>query len=297
MRYVFFLLCSSFFSLVAEDRSSSSPYLTGDTFRFFCEFSFDEVDISMDPQQVKSGDLIYVHPDYLSEFVSRVHPRIVSHYCLITHNSDFLMPCFGRKACPLMKYLDDEKLIAWFGFNVDESKHPKLHTIPLGTANNYLGYGNKTVICKVQGLLPQLERNILLYSNFSKYTYPKERRVVSNFFKDKEYCTHSNLKDFEEYLRDLAQSKFVLSPRGYCEDCFRTWESILMGAIPIVKKSPLDSIFEGLPVLIIEDWNEISEEFLLEKYEEMKNTSYQMEKAYIFYWMDFIRSYSEPYRN
>ena len=70
-----------------------------------------------------------------------------------------------------------------------------------------------------------------------------------------------------EYWKDLKRSKFVLSPPGRGEDCFRTWEAILFGAIPIVRNSTgMWPLFKKSPVFVIndsDDLNEITEETLL----------------------------------
>jgi hypothetical protein len=64
-------------------------------------------------------------------------------------------------------------------------------------------------------------------------------------------------------LYAYSQVAFVLSPHGRGLDCYRTWEALLMGAIPIVKRSPLDPLFDGLPVVIVDDWSEITESALV----------------------------------
>ncbi len=64
---------------------------------------------------------------------------------------------------------------------------------------------------------------------------------------------------------------------------------MIQGAIPIVIASPLDPLFEDLPILIVHDWSEISESFLNEKYEEMRGKSYKWEKLYGEYWLGKIR--------
>ncbi len=40
---------------------------------------------------------------------------------------------------------------------------------------------------------------------------------------------------------------------GFGEDCHRTWESILLGAIPIVRESLIRPLFEDAPVMVLED--------------------------------------------
>jgi len=120
-------------------------------------------------------------------------------------------------------------------------------------------------------------------------TYPIERQKVFDMFTDKHYCLTASNRNFEEYLTDLKSSCFVLSPRGNGLDTHRTYESILMGAIPIVRTSELDSLFENLPVLIVQSWEMITEEFLLEKYEEISKKEYCLDKLYSSYWKEVLK--------
>jgi hypothetical protein len=41
---------------------------------------------------------------------------------------------------------------------------------------------------------------------------------------------------FDEFLEDLATHKFVLCPTGNGLDCYRTLETIYMGAVPIMER-------------------------------------------------------------
>ena len=72
-------------------------------------------------------------------------------------------------------------------------------------------------------------------------------------------------------------------------DCHRTWEALLLGSIPIVKTSTLDPLFEDLPVLIVNDWSELMQDFLTTQYEQMSKKLYNTEKIYAQYWIDKIK--------
>ena len=61
-----------------------------------------------------------------------------------------------------------------------------------------------------------------------------------------------------------------------------------MGAIPIVKSSASDSLFDGLPVLIISNWHEVTEELLQKKYKEIGTRPIQAEKLTLDYWLKQI---------
>ena len=63
-----------------------------------------------------------------------------------------------------------------------------------------------------------------------------------------------------------------------------------MGSIPIVKTSTLDPLFIDLPVLIVQDWEDVTEEFLLYHYEAMQRKTYNMQKIYINYWLTCIKN-------
>jgi hypothetical protein len=63
-----------------------------------------------------------------------------------------------------------------------------------------------------------------------------------------------------------------------------------MGSIPIVKYEKTHHLFEDLPILFIDDWNEVNEDFLNEKYEEIINKDWNIDKLKIGYWTDFIKN-------
>ena len=69
----------------------------------------------------------------------------------------------------------------------------------------------------------------------------------------------------ENYLQKLKKIRFVISPHGNGLDAHSTWEALMCGCIPIVPSSPLNKIYKNLPVWIVEDWNEITEESTVKK--------------------------------
>jgi hypothetical protein len=99
----------------------------------------------------------------------------------------------------------------------------------------------------------------------------------------------SSLADI--YERNMKYP-FWLSPRGMGIDCHRTWEAIYLGRIPIVLTSELDPLYEELPVLILDDWNQINEEFLRKSYNDImdkrKRREYNYDKLKMSYWRNIV---------
>jgi hypothetical protein len=271
-------------------RLSSYPYLAGDTFRALAQFFIDELQIPFDPEDVRDGDIIFLKTTLLEWFCTVIHPRIKAHYILLSHNSDEAAP---NKFSAI---LDDEKLIAWFAQNVDLKYHPKLFPIPIGLSNQYWPIGNTRILDALIPQVPHLKKDKLLYLNCSNHTNPSKRGEVYRIFNNKKYCYKASRKNWQDYLIELGQSKFVLSPHGNGLDCCRTWETLYMGSIPIVKTSSLDSLYADLPVIIVNDWNEVTEEFLNKKWEEMKDLTFNIEKIYADWWLNQIKELQQKYK-
>src|SRR3990167_7053137 len=252
--YVFFHSLTAFNFGSFSNNSSDLFYISREN---FTKISDVAISFTTDPNSIEENCVIFVNAAYLENFFNKIYPNIKNRFILITHGSDLSMP--GK----YFYALENDKLIAWFAQNA-ESTHPKLHPIPIGMGYSFYNC-DTTILNRVKNM--HLPKKHLLYMNFNKGTH-KERYKVFDIFKNKAYCYQPQRVEFHKYLNDLASSYFVLSPQGTGLDCFRTWEALYMGAIPIVKSSSLNPLYDDLPVLVIEDWNCLTEEYLVEKYKE-----------------------------
>ena len=266
----------------SNQRISSDPYITGDTFRAQCDWIIDETVTTFDPALVCEGDILFLNANWCAFFFEKVHPQIEVPYILVTHNSVFHAP--GKYE----QYLNDPTLVAWFAKNTMIA-HPKMHPLPLGMANKYWPHGNTNIVDEVRNQLVDRKKEILLYVNFDTNTNPT-RLEIFNYFAQQSFSHVEKAKPFNAYLYDLALSKFVISPPGASLDCHRIWEALLMECIPVVLHSPLDFLLHDLPVLIINDWQEVTEAFLNQKYEEMQSCRYNKEKIFAHYWIEQMRN-------
>lgn len=268
-----------------EDRPSTFPYLSGDAFRQACDFIIDETKIPFNPHAVCDGATIFVNADCLDYFFSVIHPTIKARYILVTHNSDRGVPG------DYTSFLDDTSLVAWFGQN-STIDHPKVFPIPIGISNKHWFNGDPQVIEKIAKQSHRKQH--LLYMNFIVQTNPGKRASVRDYFLQATFCYSRSNQPHETYLQDIAESQFVVSPEGNGIDCVRTWEALLLGSIPIVKHSSIDLLFKDLPVLLIDDWSQVTEQFLHQAYEAMTQESYNMQKLYAPYWLDQIYALQAP---
>ncbi len=260
------------------------PFVSGDAFRSISDHIYDETHMQFDPTKVQIGDVIFVKGDYLDEFFATYHKNIANPYILISHNADQEVP-IGMEV-----YLNDDKLLVWFAQNVVK-KHEKLIPIPIGIENRYWNSKkHKSMLAKRQQIKNSLKHN-LLYMNFVLATHKDEREMVKEMFENKTYCKAAFNLPFSDYYQDVVSSDFILCPRGNGIDCHRTWECLYLGSFPVVKSSAMDGLFEDLPVVLIKDWEEVTEELLKKKYQEFASKKFHMEKIFFDYWKFLVQKH------
>lgn len=220
--------------------------------------------------------IIYCKLDHINDLFAAVEKSPYKHI-LITGNSDQLIDkaLYSKKP---------KNIVWWFGVNVNVWDF-YLIPFPIGLERFY-GGGNSWDATIIDEQLKK-EKNIknLVYFNCTLNNNP-ERNEMYNHFKDSPFVTHSQRVPFDQYVEDIYSHSFCLSPAGAsgCLDCHRTWESIYLGTIPIVKRSMVSEYFSDLPILIYDDLSELTEEYLLEKLEEYKARDFSYNKADLRWW-------------
>ena len=177
----------------------------------------------------------------------------------------------------------------WYGTN-NESSDTRIISIPLGMQTNCRPDCIDIMADVVQE--PKLDIN-QVYMNFNINTCPRERQYVYNLFKNKDWVEEGTIENTlvsrTNFLREIKSHQFVLCPRGNGIETHRLWETLYMGSIPIVKKDIGYEDFYDLPICFIDDWVDITEEFLLKEKNRIVNTVYCLDKLKISYWIEKIK--------
>ena len=139
--------------------------------------------------------------------------------------------------------------------------HPSIEHIPLGVSD-------KCEIWKREG---KNEKDILCYVNFGLYEHTNEiqfmnvkyaRKACRDWFSTTSFATLKNNLSMDEFMNDLSTSKFVVCPPGFGIDTHRFYEAVWMGAIPIVLSSALDDMYKKFGALIVDKWEDVTEQLL-----------------------------------
>ena len=215
--------------------------------------------------------------EYLNDFYDKIVKLINTKFVLITHYGD-------GEAGLNHKILNHPLLIKWYGQNMSIISD-KTEGIPIGLENKYWERTKVEVInnyCKNS-------KNKLLYLNFSLNSNPNRSKIMDVLLKNG--FTKNNKLPWSEYIKDMSNYKFSISPKGNGADCHRTWECLYLGVIPIVEKSKHISYFNDLPILFVDDYNCISIEYLNQVYKDFKLRKFNLDKLDLCYWDKKIKEH------
>jgi len=157
----------------------------------------------------------------------------------------------------------------------------KYNIIPIGFRSDYEVKHSYIINEK----LINREKEHLLFMCFSIITNIKERLPCWEYLIEKPFVHYEprqryNLEGIEGqrscgitpipiFMEHLHKSIFCVCPEGAGIDTHRFYESLYLDSIPIVKKGKLDKLYNQFPCVIIDNWDDITYEFLIDIKEEM----------------------------
>jgi hypothetical protein len=248
----------------------------------------------------------------LSIFMRHHAPKIDKKIIIVTNDSDFSAPVFEKPVGAsdyiakdeIMNFINSDYCVHLFAQNCTLN-HPKVTPIPIGM--DYHTFTINAPPLKQEVLLnsiksfgsPFYERIIKCYGNYhfgiqGKYYTSERIDCLTNV--DKSLCFYEpTMVSRDITWRNQTNYAFVLSPAGGGYDCHRTWEALILGCIPIVKRfnHPFEKLFEHLPVLMVDNWSDITQILLDNTIEEFKNRKFNYKKLTLEYWKNLIFSFKE----
>jgi hypothetical protein len=89
-----------------------------------------------------------------------------------------------------------------------------------------------------------------------------------------------------------ALCMFVISPEGAGIDCHRTWEAILLGCVPVVKKSKFSVLLNNLPVVMLDDWSEFNSDQMIQHVKRLNSSKFDFNPMFLRHWQEKIEGKS-----
>lgn len=165
-----------------------------------------------------------------------MHPRCRAEYCKITDRYSIRIYSFTKDTFDRIP----NNVASWFCVNanvVDDRIIPIPFGIPDWTAS----------LIDTMRLPVDKKPEDRIYVNFSLNTL--ERADIKRMARAVDWCHDSDEVSHEEYVRQVANHKVIMSPNGNGFDCYRNLESIYLGSVPLIVDGLWTRAYDGLPIL------------------------------------------------
>lgn len=234
--------------------------------------------------------VFYRHTHEVDNFFKNEVPS--TPFILISHNSDGSVEEIKKRDDCATFSLAPKNLIKWFGQNI-KVRNSKIQSIPIGLENSQW-FSEVEKIKKIKQIVntPKKIENFI-YLNLNIETNVSERKNIYDIANNLEYITKENGKNvnymFNNYLNKIYNHKFIISAAGNGEDCHRTWESLYVGSIPILKRTINSLYYDDLPICFVNDWEQLKDKkYLNEELNRLETTNFNLKKLYFEYWKNLI---------
>lgn len=248
------------------------------------------------------GPTIYIQGSAMRYFLDSVLPSIGHRFTLVTGDCDEDVPTKIMSRSQFRRFIRDPRLVHWFSQNLI-IRHPKMSIIPIGldyhtmSANAKPSWGasatpleQEAELLRVKARAPPLERRaVLCYCNFKDVTGGPRVEAMQQIPAELMFYEPTQTTRVDTW-RAQSLMAFVVSPPGNGRDCHRTWEALILGCIPIVKSSPIDDVYAGLPVLIVQEWHHVTQTLLADTVKAYANRTWQLERLTLSYWASVIKN-------
>lgn len=264
-----------------------------------------------DYRNIQDGQVVYVTTTRFPDFLSEILPGIDVQFVLVTGDSDIAAPggLWATRAMPIpaASLISDPRLKHWFAQNCDID-HPKVTPVPIGLDYHTLAecrgghrWGPSGTPAQQEAELKEIissmpvlgDRPLLCLANFH-FSLFGERHKCLRALRGKPFVVFQ--KEFlprGKTWKAHAGCSFVASPPGNGVDCHRTWEAMVLNTIPIVRRNSLQALFHDLPVMLVDDWNEVDEAALLRFKQSIETSTFNTRKLTLDYWAREFRAAAE----
>ena len=174
--------------------------------------------VTNDISRIKEFDIIHCQVDYFNKFCNEILDKIEKKFILTT--GQWYLPQI-QKSELTEKILNHKNVVLWASQNPIYDNTEKYMAFPYGIEHVHL---TAYVDCLLsRPVVSNIEKSKdLVYLPISNATNPCRRKLPA-----------IPRIPVTEYYSRLTEAKFVLSPIGDRDDCFRHYEAIGLGTIPI----------------------------------------------------------------
>lgn len=211
----------------------------------------------------------------------------------------------GRKGLSsqqlLQGFLDNPSLLMMLVSGHHNISHPKLVSMPLGPtdAKQCVRVGNMVKQGNLKNPNSYRKHVVLLTAGSNWKFRPAIRECVSRGMGNEMYTIRKKIKPVK-FLIKVIESLGVLCMPGLGYDSYRIWETLLMGAMPVIERGcGMDKTFWKLPVLTVDDFADVTPELVHSAYVEAlyRRDHWDYRRLLRSFWKEVVYGVAEAKNN
>jgi hypothetical protein len=239
-----------------KKRVNSFPYLNSDTYSYLCDITIDKQADFLDIESMPSDSTVYVNGNLLialeQEFQTSLSKRFEPVSAIVIGDADNPPTTLFLK--DIQKYC---KLVACV--NVP-SNIKGVVPLPLGLeSQRYRSAGQIRDFKRIPSFSME-SRSIGILVAWNDATNPKARILARREINKSNCCLEISKRVPARYIHALMRRTLLVpSPPGNGKDTHRFWESLYLGALPVILKRDEIPAYSPFPFVAIEQWSELSQ--------------------------------------
>jgi hypothetical protein len=219
-----------------------------------------------DVSDIEDGDYICVKTDFIKsgDFYRVVFPRIDKQFHLVTAMSSYSSPCGPG----VSEMLESDRLLSWGAFHINSeyAEHPKVYPLPIGFTEPSRENGDQEMLrgMRENRIAFDDKSDTIFLPHHDPNTNTIRRSLLSDITNSSLPIVHQSGKlPIGEYLSEMDKHKYVICLEGSGIDTHRVYECLLLDCVPIMKRTPLETLFVdfNLPGIFVDSWDELDDEF------------------------------------
>ena len=216
---------------------------------------------SIDPLDIKEGDIVFVKTDYIynGEFQKFILPKIRNKFTLISGISSFDV----NKGYEVNSIISNTFLKRWYCTNAPRNLSQKIVPIPIGFEEKERVGGNQSIIKHFHENKKPFEdkKNKILLPHHTISTNPERLSLINRLTSLDSVEIQKEKLPFDKYLSLLNEYKFILCLEGAGQDLHRFYETLLVGSIPVAIDNSITDLFKYWEVagIFLKNWDSIGQ--------------------------------------
>ena len=250
----------------------------------------------------KNQEIFFVKSSQIKEFAKNHLHKINRNFLLITGDSDTEIRIDIKQKDSELKnlildILNNNKLVSWFSQNLF-FEHNKIKSLPHGMDYHTVweqrklwenfkfspSYQEKKLISILFRSKEFHERENLIFNNWHfSLNHGKRKEIYETVNKKNNFFSEKKLNRFSNWELQ-TKYKYIFCPSGKGLDDPRTYESIILGNVPIRVEDELSKFHADLPIIYVKNLEDLNIKFIEAKYLEFKDKKFNFKKLFLDHW-------------